>query len=45
MIFVQVEDEKLQAEIWSIVTAILRKSVRNLQACTDAGLLADLVVR
>ncbi|KAF3852485.1 hypothetical protein F7725_005840 [Dissostichus mawsoni] len=28
-----------QAEIWSIFTAILKKSVRNLQACTDVGLI------
>ncbi|XP_013420037.2 neurobeachin [Lingula anatina] len=29
----------LQAEIWSIFTAILRKSTRNLQACTEVGLI------
>ncbi|KAK7929463.1 hypothetical protein WMY93_005858 [Mugilogobius chulae] len=28
-----------QAEIWSIFTAILKKSVRNLQACTQVGLI------
>ncbi|KAK5926231.1 hypothetical protein CgunFtcFv8_021822 [Champsocephalus gunnari] len=28
-----------QAEIWSIFSAILKKSVRNLQACTDVGLI------
>ncbi|XP_035386156.1 lipopolysaccharide-responsive and beige-like anchor protein isoform X3 [Electrophorus electricus] len=28
-----------QAEVWSIFTAVLRKSVRNLQACTDVGLI------
>ncbi|KAA8594657.1 hypothetical protein FQN60_011792, partial [Etheostoma spectabile] len=28
-----------QAEVWSIFTAILKKSVRNLQACTDVGLI------
>lgn len=28
-----------QAEVWSIFTAILKKSVRNLQACTDMGLI------
>ncbi|CAI6344870.1 unnamed protein product [Macrosiphum euphorbiae] len=33
----------LQAEIWSVFIAILRKSVRNLQACTDVGLI-ELVV-
>lgn len=32
-----------QAEIWSVFIAILRKSVRNLQACTDVGLI-ELVV-
>ena len=36
---------RLQAEIWSIFTATLRKSVRNLQACTDAGLMEHLLVR
>ncbi|KOB67865.1 Neurobeachin [Operophtera brumata] len=29
----------LQAEIWSVFIAILRKSVRNLQACTDVALI------
>ncbi|XP_050442787.1 neurobeachin isoform X2 [Adelges cooleyi] len=33
----------LQAEIWSVFIAILRKSVRNLQACTDVRLI-ELVV-
>uniref|UniRef100_A0A3B3TQH5 LPS responsive beige-like anchor protein n=1 Tax=Poecilia latipinna TaxID=48699 RepID=A0A3B3TQH5_9TELE len=28
-----------QAEIWSIFTAILKKSVRNLQACTEVELI------
>ncbi|XP_072525854.1 lipopolysaccharide-responsive and beige-like anchor protein isoform X2 [Salminus brasiliensis] len=28
-----------QAEVWSIFTAVLKKSVRNLQACTDVGLI------
>ncbi|XP_055014161.1 LOW QUALITY PROTEIN: lipopolysaccharide-responsive and beige-like anchor protein [Boleophthalmus pectinirostris] len=28
-----------QAEVWSIFTAILKKSVRNLQACTQMGLI------
>lgn len=28
-----------QAEVWSIFTAILKKSIRNLQACTDVGLI------
>ncbi|XP_051939556.1 lipopolysaccharide-responsive and beige-like anchor protein isoform X2 [Hippocampus zosterae] len=33
-----------QAEVLSIFTAILKKSVRNLQACTDVGLI-QLVLR
>ncbi|XP_064880180.1 lipopolysaccharide-responsive and beige-like anchor protein [Oncorhynchus nerka] len=28
-----------QAEVWSIFTAILKKSLRNLQACTDTALI------
>ncbi|XP_041566182.1 neurobeachin isoform X11 [Drosophila elegans] len=35
----------LQAEIWSVFIAILRKSVRNLQACTDVGLIEHVLVR
>uniref|UniRef100_A0A8C6LYV1 Neurobeachin n=1 Tax=Nothobranchius furzeri TaxID=105023 RepID=A0A8C6LYV1_NOTFU len=34
-----------QAEIWSIFTAILKKSVRNLQACTDVGLIQQVLQR
>uniref|UniRef100_A0A3Q2QGZ1 Neurobeachin n=1 Tax=Fundulus heteroclitus TaxID=8078 RepID=A0A3Q2QGZ1_FUNHE len=34
-----------QAEIWSIFTAILRKSVRNLQACTEVGLIQQVLQR
>ncbi|XP_062288944.1 lipopolysaccharide-responsive and beige-like anchor protein isoform X3 [Scomber scombrus] len=34
-----------QAEVWSIFTAILKKSVRNLQACTDVGLIQQVVQR
>uniref|UniRef100_A0A3P8U879 LPS responsive beige-like anchor protein n=1 Tax=Amphiprion percula TaxID=161767 RepID=A0A3P8U879_AMPPE len=34
-----------QAEIWSIFTAILKKSVRNLQACTDMGLIQQVLQR
>ncbi|KAL8612555.1 hypothetical protein ACOMHN_053620 [Nucella lapillus] len=30
----------LQAEIWSVFTAMLKKSRRNLAACTDIGLIA-----
>uniref|UniRef100_A0A8D8UFC3 Neurobeachin n=1 Tax=Cacopsylla melanoneura TaxID=428564 RepID=A0A8D8UFC3_9HEMI len=35
----------LQAEIWSVFIAILRKSVRNLQACTDIGLIEHVLNR
>ncbi|GLV35236.1 rugose [Carabus blaptoides fortunei] len=35
----------LQAEIWSVFIAILRKSVRNLQACTDVGLIEHVLHR
>uniref|UniRef100_A0AAQ6AJJ4 Neurobeachin n=1 Tax=Amphiprion ocellaris TaxID=80972 RepID=A0AAQ6AJJ4_AMPOC len=34
-----------QAEIWSIFTAILKKSVRNLRACTDMGLIQQVLQR
>ncbi|XP_030597826.1 lipopolysaccharide-responsive and beige-like anchor protein isoform X5 [Archocentrus centrarchus] len=34
-----------QAEIWSIFTAILKKSVRNLQACTEVGLIQHVLQR
>ncbi|CAJ1052502.1 lipopolysaccharide-responsive and beige-like anchor protein isoform X1 [Xyrichtys novacula] len=34
-----------QAEVWSIFTAILKKSVRNLQACTDVGLIQLVLQR
>uniref|UniRef100_A0A3B4G7D0 Neurobeachin n=1 Tax=Pundamilia nyererei TaxID=303518 RepID=A0A3B4G7D0_9CICH len=34
-----------QAEIWSIFTAILKKSVRNLQACTEEGLIQLVLQR
>lgn len=34
-----------QAEIWSVFIAILRKSVRNLQACTDIGLIEHVLNR
>ncbi|KAM9314187.1 lipopolysaccharide-responsive and beige-like anchor protein isoform 2-T2 [Pholidichthys leucotaenia] len=34
-----------QAEIWSIFTAILKKSVRNLQVCTDVGLIQLVLER
>ncbi|XP_027138942.1 lipopolysaccharide-responsive and beige-like anchor protein isoform X4 [Larimichthys crocea] len=32
-----------QAEVWSIFTAILKKSVRNLQVCTDVGLIRQVL--
>ncbi|XP_060830238.1 neurobeachin isoform X15 [Bombus pascuorum] len=35
----------LQAEIWSVFIAILRKSVRNLQACTDVSLIEHVLLR
>ncbi|KAM9362789.1 lipopolysaccharide-responsive and beige-like anchor protein [Symphorus nematophorus] len=34
-----------QAEVWSIFTAILKKSVRNLQACTEMGLIQLVLQR
>ena len=38
-------DAALQAEIWSVFIAILRKSIRNLQACTEASLMEHLLTR
>ena len=38
-------DAALQAEIWSVFIAILRKSIRNLQACTEATLMEHLLSR
>ena len=35
----------LQAEVWSVFTAILKKSVRNLQACVEVGLMEHLLKR
>ena len=35
----------VQAELWSHVTAILRKSTRNLQACTEVGLIEKILLR
>ena len=35
----------LQAELWSHFTAILRKSTRNLQACTEVGLIERVLTR
>ncbi|KAM9733236.1 neurobeachin isoform 4-T4 [Menidia menidia] len=34
-----------QAEIWSMFTAILRKSVRNLQTSTEVGLIRQVLLR
>ncbi|GAA6086427.1 neurobeachin isoform X1 [Tachysurus ichikawai] len=34
-----------QAEIWSMFTAILRKSMRNLQTCTEVGLIQLVLLR
>ncbi len=39
------DDQRLQAEIWSVFAATLRKSVRNLQACAEAGLMEHLLRR
>ncbi|XP_037686725.1 lipopolysaccharide-responsive and beige-like anchor protein [Choloepus didactylus] len=36
-------DITCQAEIWSMFTAILKKSIRNLQACTDVGLVEKVL--
>ena len=35
----------LCAELWSHCTAILRKSTRNLQACTEIGLVERVLER
>ncbi|XP_062538098.1 neurobeachin isoform X17 [Armigeres subalbatus] len=35
----------LQAEVWSVFIAILKKSVRNLQACTEIGLIEHVLAR
>lgn len=35
----------LQAEMWSVFIAMLRKSVRNLQACADVGLIQEVLKR
>jgi hypothetical protein len=35
----------LQAETWAVFTGILRKSVRNLQDCAEAGLMEHLLRR
>uniref|UniRef100_A0A8C4RYK0 LPS responsive beige-like anchor protein n=1 Tax=Erpetoichthys calabaricus TaxID=27687 RepID=A0A8C4RYK0_ERPCA len=38
-------EKNCQAELWSIFTAILKKSIRNLQACTDTGLIEQVLKR
>ncbi|XP_043237730.1 neurobeachin-like isoform X3 [Amphibalanus amphitrite] len=36
---------KLQAELWSVFTCILRKSMRNMQACVEVGLIEHVLRR
>uniref|UniRef100_A0A8C6XH37 LPS responsive beige-like anchor protein n=1 Tax=Naja naja TaxID=35670 RepID=A0A8C6XH37_NAJNA len=38
-------DVTCQAEIWSMFTAILKKSIRNLQICTEVGLIEHVLQR
>lgn len=38
-------DITCQAEVWSMFTAILKKSIRNLQACTEVGLVEQVLQR
>nr|XP_014344051.1 PREDICTED: lipopolysaccharide-responsive and beige-like anchor protein [Latimeria chalumnae] len=38
-------DVTCQAEVLSIFTAVLKKSIRNLQACTDVGLITLVLNR
>ncbi|KAJ7409171.1 hypothetical protein WISP_116325 [Willisornis vidua] len=38
-------DVTCQAEVWSMFTAILKKSIRNLQACTEMGLVEQVLKR
>ncbi|XP_066429755.1 lipopolysaccharide-responsive and beige-like anchor protein isoform X2 [Eleutherodactylus coqui] len=38
-------DVTCQAEIWSIFTAILKKSIRNLLICTEVGLVEEVLNR
>ncbi|XP_018416801.1 PREDICTED: lipopolysaccharide-responsive and beige-like anchor protein [Nanorana parkeri] len=38
-------DVTCQAEIWSIFTAILKKSIRNLLVCTEVGLVEQVLSR
>ena len=37
------EDSRLQAEVWSMFIPLLRKSLRNLQACTEIGLIEHVL--
>uniref|UniRef100_A0A8D0N3R3 Lipopolysaccharide-responsive and beige-like anchor protein n=1 Tax=Sus scrofa TaxID=9823 RepID=A0A8D0N3R3_PIG len=36
-------DVTCQAEVWSMFTAILKKSIRNLQICTEVGLVEKVL--
>ncbi|KAL1777903.1 lipopolysaccharide-responsive and beige-like anchor protein isoform X1, partial [Sigmodon hispidus] len=36
-------DMTCQAEVWSMFTAILKKSIRNLQVCTEVGLVEKVL--
>ncbi|XP_031651141.1 LOW QUALITY PROTEIN: neurobeachin-like [Oncorhynchus kisutch] len=38
-------DVTCQAEVWSMFTAILRKSVRNLQTSTEVGLIEQVLLK
>ncbi|NWJ00519.1 LRBA protein, partial [Crypturellus undulatus] len=38
-------DTTCQAEVWSMFTAILKKSIRNLQACAEVGLVEQVLKR
>ncbi|XP_029418116.1 neurobeachin isoform X2 [Nannospalax galili] len=38
-------DVTCQAEIWSMFTAVLRKSVRNLQTSTEVGLIEQVLLK
>ncbi|XP_019377732.1 PREDICTED: lipopolysaccharide-responsive and beige-like anchor protein isoform X6 [Gavialis gangeticus] len=38
-------DATCQAEVWSMFTAILKKSIRNLQVCTEVGLVEHVLQR
>uniref|UniRef100_A0A8C0VU42 LPS responsive beige-like anchor protein n=1 Tax=Cyanistes caeruleus TaxID=156563 RepID=A0A8C0VU42_CYACU len=38
-------DITCQAEVWSMFTAILKKSIRNLQVCTEVGLVEQVLRR